>query len=81
MPPLPSALQNMRLVYWTAERRAWTSTATLIDNVYITKVEPVNGGLQHPVIETIPAVSQVWTHVPPPTSDPAAYFKPSSDSR
>jgi branched-chain amino acid transport system substrate-binding protein len=35
-----------------------------IENVYIRKVERVNGALQNTVIETIPAVSQFWKFSP-----------------
>ena len=35
-----------------------------IENIYIRKVERVNGELQNTVIETIPAVSQFWTFKP-----------------
>ena len=40
-----------------------------IENVYIRKVERVNGALQNTVIDTVPAVSQFWTF------DPAEYLK------
>ena len=40
-----------------------------IENVYIRKVERVNGALQNTVIETLPAVSQFWKY------DPAEYLK------
>lgn len=40
-----------------------------IENVYIRRVERVNGELQNTVIETFPLVSQFWTY------DPAAYLK------
>jgi len=40
-----------------------------IENVYIRKVQRVNGELQNTVIQTIPNVSQFWTY------DPAAYLK------
>jgi branched-chain amino acid transport system substrate-binding protein len=40
-----------------------------IENVYIRRVERVNGELQNTVIETFPRVSQFWTY------DPAAYLK------
>jgi branched-chain amino acid transport system substrate-binding protein len=40
-----------------------------IENVYIRRVERVNGALQNTVIETFPAVSQFWTY------DPAAYLR------
>ena len=35
-----------------------------IENVYIRKVERVNGELQNSVIETFPAVSQFWKYNP-----------------
>jgi branched-chain amino acid transport system substrate-binding protein len=40
-----------------------------IENIYIRKVERVNGALQNTVIDTLPAVSQFWTF------DPAEYLK------
>ena len=40
-----------------------------IENVYIRKVERVNGELQNTVIETFPKVSQFWTY------DPADYLR------
>jgi branched-chain amino acid transport system substrate-binding protein len=40
-----------------------------VENVYIRRVERVNGELQNTVIETFPRVSQFWTY------DPAAYLK------
>jgi branched-chain amino acid transport system substrate-binding protein len=40
-----------------------------IENVYIRKVERVNGELQNTVIETVPDVSQFWTY------NPADYLK------
>jgi len=40
-----------------------------IENIYIRKVERVNGALQNTVIDTVPAVSQFWTF------DPAEYLK------
>lgn len=40
-----------------------------IENVYIRRVERVNGELQNTVIETFPAVSQFWTF------NPAEYMK------
>ena len=40
-----------------------------IENIYIRKVERVNGVLQNTVIHTFPAVSQFWTF------DPAAYLR------
>ena len=40
-----------------------------IENIYIRKVERVNGALQNTVIETLPAVSQFWTY------DPAEYLR------
>jgi branched-chain amino acid transport system substrate-binding protein len=40
-----------------------------IENVYVRRVERVNGELQNTVIETFPHVSQFWTY------DPAAYLK------
>jgi branched-chain amino acid transport system substrate-binding protein len=40
-----------------------------IENVYIRRVERVNGELQNTVIETFPRVSQFWTY------DPASYLK------
>jgi branched-chain amino acid transport system substrate-binding protein len=33
-----------------------------IQNVYVRKVEKVNGRLQNTVIHTFPAVSQFWTY-------------------
>jgi branched-chain amino acid transport system substrate-binding protein len=38
--------------------------ANPIQNIYIRKVEKVNGKLQNTVIETIPNVSQFWTYDP-----------------
>jgi len=35
-----------------------------IENVYIRKVERVNGQLQNTVIETVPRVSQFWKYNP-----------------
>jgi branched-chain amino acid transport system substrate-binding protein len=40
-----------------------------IENIYIRKVERVNGALQNTVIETLPAVSQFWKF------DPVEYLK------
>ena len=40
-----------------------------VENVYIRRVERVNGELRNTVIETLPAVSQFWTY------DPAEYLK------
>jgi branched-chain amino acid transport system substrate-binding protein len=40
-----------------------------VQNVYIRRVERVNGELQNTVIETLPAVSQFWTY------DRAAYLR------
>ncbi|MGE3844166.1 MAG: ABC transporter substrate-binding protein [Vicinamibacterales bacterium] len=40
-----------------------------VQNVYVRKVERVNGELQNTVIDTFPAVSQFWTF------DPVAYLK------
>jgi branched-chain amino acid transport system substrate-binding protein len=40
-----------------------------VENVYVRRVERVNGELQNTVIETFPRVSQFWTY------DPAAYLK------
>jgi branched-chain amino acid transport system substrate-binding protein len=40
-----------------------------IENIYIRRVERVNGALQNTVIETFPAVSQFWKF------DPAAYLR------
>ena len=40
-----------------------------IENIYIRKVERVNGDLQNTVIDTFPRVSQFWTF------DPAAYLR------
>jgi branched-chain amino acid transport system substrate-binding protein len=40
-----------------------------IENVYIRRVERVNGELQNTVIHTFPAVSQFWTY------DPAEYLR------
>jgi branched-chain amino acid transport system substrate-binding protein len=40
-----------------------------IENVYIRKVERVNGQLQNTVIETMPRVSQFWKY------NPADYLK------
>ena len=40
-----------------------------IENVYIRKVERVNGELQNTVIETFPGVSQFWKY------NPADYLK------
>ncbi len=39
-----------------------------IENVYIRRVERVNGQLQNTVIDTFPKVSQFWTF------DPARYL-------
>ena len=35
-----------------------------IENIYIRKVERVNGALQNTVIETLPDVSQFWKYTP-----------------
>jgi branched-chain amino acid transport system substrate-binding protein len=35
-----------------------------IENIYIRKVERVNGELQNTVIETLPRVSQFWSYSP-----------------
>jgi branched-chain amino acid transport system substrate-binding protein len=35
-----------------------------IENVYIRKVERVNGELQNTVVDTFPRVSQFWTYDP-----------------
>ena len=35
-----------------------------IENVYIRRVERVNGQLQNTVIDTFPKVSQFWTFAP-----------------
>jgi branched-chain amino acid transport system substrate-binding protein len=35
-----------------------------IENIYIRKVERLNGELQNTVIETLPAVSQFWKFNP-----------------
>jgi branched-chain amino acid transport system substrate-binding protein len=40
-----------------------------IENVYVRKVERINGALQNTVIDTFPHVSQFWKY------DPAAYLK------
>ena len=40
-----------------------------VENVYIRKVERVNGELQNTVIETFPSVSQFWKY------SPAEYLK------
>ena len=40
-----------------------------IENVYVRKVERVNGELQNTVIETFPKVSQFWKY------NPADYLK------
>jgi branched-chain amino acid transport system substrate-binding protein len=40
-----------------------------IENIYVRKVERVNGELQNTVIDTFPRVSQFWTF------DPAGYLK------
>lgn len=40
-----------------------------VQNIYVRKVERVNGQLQNTVIETFPAVSQFWTF------DPVAYIR------
>lgn len=40
-----------------------------VQNIYIRKVERVNGELQNTVVETLPSVSQFWTY------DPAEYLK------
>jgi branched-chain amino acid transport system substrate-binding protein len=40
-----------------------------IENVYVRKVERVNGALQNTVIDTFPRVSQFWKY------DPAAYLR------
>jgi branched-chain amino acid transport system substrate-binding protein len=40
-----------------------------IENVYVRRVERVNGELQNTVIDTFPSVSQFWTF------DPAAYLR------
>jgi branched-chain amino acid transport system substrate-binding protein len=40
-----------------------------VQNIYIRRVERVNGELRNVVIETLPAVSQFWTY------DPAEYLK------
>jgi branched-chain amino acid transport system substrate-binding protein len=40
-----------------------------VQNIYIRRVERVNGELRNTVIETLPAVSQFWSY------DPAAYLR------
>jgi branched-chain amino acid transport system substrate-binding protein len=40
-----------------------------VENVYIRRVERVNGELQNTVIATLPRVSQFWTY------EPAEYLK------
>jgi len=40
-----------------------------IENVYIRRVERVNGELQNTVIDTFPKVSQFWTF------DPVVYLR------
>ena len=48
---------------------ALDSYGSPVQNIYIRRVERVNGELRNTVIETLPAVSQFWTY------DPAEYLR------
>ncbi len=63
------ALRNVRVTDLPRGPVQLDEYGSPIENVYIRKVERVNGELQNTVIETIPGVSQFWKY------SPAEYLK------
>lgn len=63
------ALRNVRVVNLPRGPMQLDDYGNPIENVYIRKVERVNGELQNTVIETFPTVSQFWKY------NPADYLK------
>jgi branched-chain amino acid transport system substrate-binding protein len=63
------ALRKVRVVNLPRGPMQLDDYGNPIENVYIRKVERVNGELQNTVIETFPTVSQFWKY------DPADYLK------
>ena len=63
------ALRNVRVTDLPRGPVQLDDYGSPIENVYIRKVERVNGALQNTVIETIPGVSQFWKY------SPAEYLK------
>lgn len=58
------ALRNVRVVDLPRGPVRLDEYGSPIENVYVRKVERVNGELQNTVIETFPAVSQFWKYNP-----------------
>jgi len=58
------ALRNIRVVDLPRGPVRLDEYGNPIENVYIRKVERVNGALQNTVVATIPAVSQFWKYNP-----------------
>jgi branched-chain amino acid transport system substrate-binding protein len=62
------ALVNaMKGLSWTSPRGPVSidpQTRDIVQNIYVRKVERVNGRLQNTVIHTFPNVSQFWTYKP-----------------
>ena len=63
------ALRNVRVTDLPRGPVRLDEYGSPVENVYIRKVERVNGELQNTVIETLPGVSQFWKY------DPADYLK------
>jgi branched-chain amino acid transport system substrate-binding protein len=63
------ALRNVKLLDLPRGPMELDEYGNPVENVYIRKVERVNGELQNTVIETFPEVSQFWKY------DPADYLK------
>jgi branched-chain amino acid transport system substrate-binding protein len=61
---LLDALRNVKLIDLPRGPVELDEYGSPIENVYIRKVERVNGQLQNTVIETIPNVSQFWKYNP-----------------
>ena len=66
---LLNALRNVKLVDLPRGPLEMDGYGSPIENVYIRKVERVNGELQNTVIQTVPKVSQFWKY------NPAEYLK------
>jgi branched-chain amino acid transport system substrate-binding protein len=66
---LVEALRNVKLTDAPRGPVELDDYGNPIENIYIRKVERVNGQLQNTVIETVPAVSQFWKY------NPADYLK------
>src|SRR6185295_17345976 len=68
-PAFLQALRSARVVDLPRGPMVLDEYGSPIENVYIRKVERVNGELQNTVIETFPNVSQFWKY------NPAEYLK------